>query len=131
MGQEVPYVNPFYFFEQVYLFFKTVELYISVIPLVIPWALLTLTLYVLSAIIFFVSVFVFYRSRQIRKKVEGEFMARFELAKDPEEEKREEWQDILDHIDSDNESQWKLALIDADKLLETSLMAGGYEGVSI
>lgn len=72
-----------------------------------------------------------YKTAGLKKKEEEDFMAGFVVAEDPKSEEAEEWQDIIDHIDSDNESQWKLALIDADKILENLLRENGYGGEGV
>lgn len=131
MGSEVPYVNPFYFFEQIYLLLKSIESYITAVPVVLPWGTVSFVLNVISGLMLVLFVSVIYKAIGVKNRDREQFMAQFELAKDPESEKLEEWQDIVDHIESDNESQWKLALIDADKLLETALRTEGYEGESI
>ncbi|MBI3632702.1 MAG: hypothetical protein HY226_00240 [Candidatus Vogelbacteria bacterium] len=131
MGSQVPYLNPFYFFEQVYLFFKSIEASVSIVPVVLPWATASVVMNLLSVVVVILFVIIFYRARAISHLEKEHFLSKFEVAKDPETEKRAEWQDIMDHIESDNESQWKLALIDADKLLEVALKLEGYEGESI
>ena len=41
------------------------------------------------------------------------------------------WQRVIDHIDSPNESDWKLAIIEADILLNEMLESMGYHGDTI
>lgn len=43
----------------------------------------------------------------------------------------EHWQAILSHLDSANEGEWKLAIIEADKLVDDLLIQKGYEGESM
>ena len=38
------------------------------------------------------------------------------------------WEEILRHMDSSKESQWKLAIIEADKLIDNMLKLAGYSG---
>lgn len=49
---------------------------------------------------------------------------------DPEEFK-DSWQGVLIHINSNNESDWKLAIIEADKLADNLLIQKGYKGDSM
>lgn len=87
------------------------------------------SIYITLSLIFFGILFYsLYKLWLIRKKEEEEFLSSFVVATDPRLESVEEWQDIMNHIDSDNESQWKLALIDADKILENLLREHGYDG---
>ena len=44
---------------------------------------------------------------------------------------KEYWQAILNHLNSSNESEWKLAIIEADKLIDDLLIQKGYEGESM
>ncbi|MBI3632983.1 MAG: hypothetical protein HY226_01695 [Candidatus Vogelbacteria bacterium] len=131
MGTEVPYYNPFYFFEQIYLFLKMIEGYFFAVSLTLEWRGITIVLNVLSLSLFIFFVVIMHRAVGINRKEKNDFMARFDMAKDPEQQKNQEWQDILDHMDSDNESQWKLALIDADKILEDALRVAGYDGATL
>ncbi len=41
------------------------------------------------------------------------------------------WEEILRHLDSVKESEWKFAIIEADKLIEEVLRRGGYPGASL
>lgn len=43
----------------------------------------------------------------------------------------EHWQAVLNHLDSGNEGEWKLAIIEADKLADDLLIQKGYEGESM
>lgn len=38
------------------------------------------------------------------------------------------WQEIMRHMDSDREAEWKFAIIEADKLINDSLRLAGYPG---
>lgn len=41
------------------------------------------------------------------------------------------WEEILRHVDSAKEAEWKFAIIEADKLLEDTLKQAGYPGDSM
>ena len=41
------------------------------------------------------------------------------------------WQRIIDHLNSDNESDWRLAILEADLILEEMLEKMGYAGATI
>ncbi len=43
----------------------------------------------------------------------------------------EQWQAVLDHLNSANESEWKLAIIEADKLTDDLLIRKGCQGESM
>jgi|SRR3989338_9838252 len=38
------------------------------------------------------------------------------------------WEEILRHLDSDREAEWKFAIIEADKLIDDLLKSAGYSG---
>lgn len=47
------------------------------------------------------------------------------------EEFKDGWQGVLGHINSNNESDWKLAIIEADKLADNLLIQKEYKGESM
>lgn len=49
----------------------------------------------------------------------------------PSEVKNRRWHDALQHINSENPNDWKLAIIEADVMLEELLEVAGYAGLSI
>lgn len=72
-----------------------------------------------------------YRTRQLWKtKMHGEQASFFKHASRfvPSEETDKRWKDIEAHIASQNISDWKLALIDADSLIDDILKRAGYPG---
>lgn len=83
---------------------------------------------ILIVVFLFLSVFFFRKAKKIRTpfsgRGEGPVTAR-------PEEFNEEWQAVLDHLNSANESEWKLAIIEADKLIDDLLIRKGYQGESM
>ena len=47
------------------------------------------------------------------------------------EELNQNWQNVLNHLNSASESEWKLAIIEADKLIDDLLVQKGYQGESL
>ncbi|MHB8651889.1 MAG: hypothetical protein ACYC8S_02020 [Minisyncoccota bacterium] len=45
--------------------------------------------------------------------------------------RRAQWEIILDHANSDNVAEWKVGIIEADKLLEEVLEEHGYHGATL
>lgn len=41
---------------------------------------------------------------------------------------RQRWNEVLKHIDSNRENDWKTAVMEADKLVDTALQQGGFSG---
>jgi hypothetical protein len=50
------------------------------------------------------------------------------LKKGKEEKKEREWSEIEKKIDSNNQAAWKMAIIEADSLLDEIIKGIGYEG---
>lgn len=50
---------------------------------------------------------------------------------EPIESKNEQWEKVVKYANSDNVSDWRLAIIEADVILEELLRAIGYEGESV
>jgi hypothetical protein len=131
MSAEAPYLNLIYFFELIYQFFARIGSFVLNTPVLFSWVTLRAISFAISLVFFIWLAVIIVRLLILRKKDKTDFLARFEVAENPETEKDSEWQDILDHMASDNESQWKLAIIDADKLLEDALRDADYDGETI
>ena len=78
--------------------------------------------------VFLISAFLFLKKAKgirskkiIRGKREGVDFEKF----------KEGWEGILGHINSPGESDWKLAIIEADKLADDLLIQKGYKGDSM
>ncbi len=127
----VKYLNLEYWFYQIYLLFLAFYNLIATSVVTTLNVKFRMIFMFLSLVLLGWLFYSLYKIRQIRKKEQVDFLASFVVAIDPTEEKRQEWQDIVDHIDTDNEAQWKLALIDADKILENLLRTTGYGGAGI
>jgi len=54
-----------------------------------------------------------------------------ELEEEALEKKNDRWQRVIEHVNSDNPSDWKQAIIEADIMLEEYLRTAGYHGDSI
>jgi hypothetical protein len=69
------------------------------------------------------------RTKEEEKYTKKAEPAYFEERVNPELAKR--WSRIMDHINSDNENDWRQAIIEADSILETLLVELGYQGEGI
>lgn len=83
---------------------------------------------------FFISLLLFggiiysaIRIRQIRKE-EAEELGQIIVAKGIEEKKKEKWNQLVDLASSENESDWRLAIIEADTMLSDMVDVMGYKG---
>lgn len=54
-----------------------------------------------------------------------------EDAAKPDEELGKRWRHVLDRVGSENESDWRQAIIDADSILDEILVKMGYQGAGI
>ncbi len=127
----VKYLNLEYWFFQIYLLTQWIYDSLAFGPQILSWLFFKIVCLILGLLFLYLFFYSVYKTKKIRDKEKEEFMAQFTLAADPKTLKSEEWQDILDHIGSENESQWKLALIDADKILENLLREAGFSGEGV
>ncbi|MFQ5661810.1 MAG: hypothetical protein ACE5F2_00975 [Candidatus Paceibacteria bacterium] len=81
-----------------------------------------LTLLFLAGIIYSII-----RIRQIRREEEKE-LGEIIVAKGTGEKKKEKWNQLVDLAMSENESDWRLAIIEADTMLDDMVDAMGYKG---
>ena len=72
-------------------------------------------------------IYTIIRIRQIRRE-EAEELEEVIVPEDMEEKKREKWNRLVDLASSENESDWRLAIIEADTMLDDMIDLMGYEG---
>lgn len=91
------------------------------------------TVFIFSAILVCLIIYVIYRTNQL-------YLKRKSLLKPPKNvgekeveamEKNERWEVILEHIESENPNDWRLAILEADIMLGDMLDKLGYRGESI
>ncbi|MGM0482875.1 MAG: hypothetical protein ACQEP6_03395 [Patescibacteria group bacterium] len=82
----------------------------------------------------FASLFTFlYYSYKLNTLLEEEYMHGYKekTVKSTEAYKNERWQRIIDHIESEHPNDWRIAILEADAILDEILTKMGYEGDSI
>jgi len=86
------------------------------------------TLSIILILVFLISAFLFLKKAKdikskniIKKKREGFDLSQF----------KEGWEGVLSHLNTANESDWKLAIIEADKLADNLLIQKKYKGESM
>lgn len=126
-----PFLNIDFLFLQILYLFRAVGDFLFAFFSAPSWAViqgysLLLEIFLIPALIYSI-----YKLTQLRRREKEAFLAIFEANKEGEKKSTEWWDDIVDHIDTENEAQWKLALIDADKILEDALRSAGYSGVGV
>lgn len=83
---------------------------------------------ILISVFLILSFFFFRKAKKIKSPVSGR--GERPVTARPEEF-NEQWQAVLDHLNSVNESEWKLAIIEADKLIDDLLIQRGNKGESM
>ncbi len=88
---------------------------------------------IFSAILIFALLYVFSRIRGLKRAEEARYGAiRFSAVESVQSAERNyKWKEILNRIDSFNESDWRIAIIDADTMLDDMLEKMGYHGDTI
>jgi len=72
-------------------------------------------------------IFVFIKFREVIKK-ENEFYSPVEIEDTEAGEHQTGWEVIVNHANSSNSAEWKIAIIEADNILDNILKEVGYEG---
>jgi hypothetical protein len=83
---------------------------------------------IVAALLLFAGIiYVAVRVRQIRREEREEF-DEIIVAKGMGEKKREKWDRLVDLVSSENESDWRLAILEADTILDDMVDVMGYKG---
>lgn len=94
----------------------------SIADFVITASLILVSVFLVLSILFFKKA----------KKIKLEAVVKKKEEKGVDFKKlKEDWQAVLGHLDSINESDWKLAIIEADKIINELLIQKGYSGESM
>ena len=123
------YLNIEYIFDKIYNFIKPI---IDFFTNPNSWIIIGFISSALS--IFFIAIIIFclVRMREIQneEKHELDHEIHLALARDKETERADNprWHYILTLIESPNESDWRVAIIEADTMLEEILRARGFAG---
>lgn len=98
-------------FYKIFIFWREIYLYIT-IPLVLG------------------IIFLFYKINRLNKKRIDMYIDAVFEEKIPEE-RALKWQEIKNHMDSNNSSEWKMAVIEADALVGEIIERIGYRGETL
>lgn len=100
---------------------------------IVAWSVAAVIAFVLSALLLFGIIYTYIRANQLDEAVD-EFVAQAEAAYRQyhgADVKNMRWNDVQTHIQSDRPNDWKLAIIEADVLLQETLDNAGYQGATI
>jgi len=81
----------------------------------------------LSIIFITIIIYAAVRIREVRQREAQDFHVA-ELAVHDKEKENEQWEVVLTHLNSDIESDWRLAILEADNMLEDMMRTLGYSG---
>ncbi|HVT74876.1 MAG TPA: hypothetical protein VHD69_00410 [Candidatus Paceibacterota bacterium] len=133
----VTFLNVEYVYLRIVDFFQNFDLVailnwiIHYINLIKPFAV------IFSLFVFFVIIYARMRLKQIGKEEKEKFEARKAALNAPaaheshDEDLGKRWQQVMTHINSNNPSDWRLAILEADIMLADVLEKQGYQGDSI
>lgn len=127
---EVKYLNLEYFFNKFFEFFKTLPEKISGLGfgnIFNKWE--SIYIYISLAFLFGI-IFLSFKIAHLRKKKIKSYIDIF-LEKGLPEERSTRWEEIKSHMDSENLAEWKIAIIEADSVMDDILKRIGYEGDSL
>lgn len=126
----IRFLNIEYLFYQIYLLTQgTFDTSTLVGTLANIWAYLTLVSIVISLVLIALTVYAANKGREVRRLEEARFHtegALFEV-----ERKNARWEQILAHVNSDNPNDWRLAIIEADIILDELVKNMGYHGETL
>lgn len=112
-----------------YLFNKILEILRAIYNFAISEAV-TIFLLILSAFFLIVIIYSVVRVLELRKK-EREKFARIVTTAPAQTPKSEKWETVLKHMSSENPADWRLAIIEADTMLDEMVQKMEYRGENL
>ncbi len=97
------------------------------------WFIFSLISFAISAIFIFGTIYAYNRSSQYLAYFNEKLRLEEKAWQDANKAvpRNERWQQVEEHIASGNPNDWKLAIIEADIMLDTALKQAGYSGSTI
>ena len=94
------------------------------------WSIMKNILGLFAVFFLFVIVYVLIRLYELKRESTAELMTI--IKEDPQPKPRnEKWESVVQHIISNNPAQWKLAIIEADTMLDEMLIRMQYKGENL
>jgi hypothetical protein len=97
------------------------------------WSIYAILAYIFAALCLYLYVYASVRKGQL-EEMQDEMIAHSEQLYDEQYRtgpKNDRLADVITHIATDNPNDWKLAIIEADIILDDSLKRAGYSGTSL
>ena len=126
-----PFLNLEYIFYLIYSFFT--EPFSG--PGVAPGGSFDKTLFVIKGILWFIAlvvgaanIYFLYKQNEVQLLMQKKLQKTTEANATPAMAKNREWERLKGMVDGDNPAEWKLAILDADKMLEALVYQLGFDG---
>lgn len=97
------------------------------------WSVYTIFAFIISAILIYGIIYSYIKFNELSEVLADKLKAeeeRWKQAHDPDQGNRR-WMEVEEHVHSNNPNDWKLAIIEADVMLEKMLEEAGFAGVTI
>ena len=125
------FLNLEYFFSKIFEFFRAIYDFFMTTDLFAKLFTLLNILLTLAAILFIaVIIYSIIRIRELRQK-ELDDLKKFIVREPTSAGKNEKWEKIQNDILSNNPSDWRLAIIEADTVLDEMVKTMGYKGADL
>lgn len=127
---DVNFLNLEYFFNRIYQFITggvigaDLDLFAFLGKWII-WSVLVSILLIIGMIYFIA------RIRDIRREEKIKFASVLPSDLEAKTHRNEQWDNLLKYLESENSSDWKLAILEADKLLDKMVEKMGYPGANL
>lgn len=126
---EPPFLNLEYFYQRSYDWLSRSGGNLSLPPRFVFWfEVISFSLTILFGLGL---AYLIYRTYQLRQDERRELANIFSAAARAESGRNEAWQRTLQYLESDNPSDWKLAIIEADNILDQMVRAMQYAGENL
>lgn len=97
------------------------------------WSIYSVIAFLLSALFVYGFVYASIRMNELQKILIDQYEQQERMYQRSQKGnvKNQRWQDVLNHLESENPNDWKLAIIEADVLLDDAIKEKGYAGKTL
>jgi hypothetical protein len=125
--EELTFINLQYFFLLIYNWLTGEHATSISVDLLIYWQIFKIISTIIILLLLTGIVYTIIRLRQIRNEEAKEF-GEVIMPQEIGEERNKKWADLLSLVESENAGNWRLAIIEADILLDELVSTMGYKG---